>query len=169
MSSPFQKLIAALLFLAIHSGLHAIEDPGRTRIAELRVTVYHATNGDPNAAGPRALPVPYATSSRFSSEERLRFKHYRQIGRDASPLLRSYESWSQPLKPSDEVMLRVEAQGQPTKKSAQLDLELWISRKKILKMDAKLEDTKPLYVLGPEWRDGRLIIAISLAPNSKQR
>jgi hypothetical protein len=169
MSSPFQKLIAALLFLAIHSGLHAIEDPGRTRIAELRVTVYHATNGDPNAAGPRALPVPYATSSRFSSEERLRFKHYRQIGRDASPLLRSYESWSQPLKPSDEVMLRVEAQGQPTKKSAQLDLELWLSRKKILKMDAKLEDTKPLYVLGPEWRDGRLIIAISLAPNSKQR
>jgi hypothetical protein len=160
MSSPFQKLIAALLFLAIHSGLHAIEDPGRTRIAELRVTVYHATNGDPNAAGPRALPVPYATSSRFSSEERLR---------DASPLLRSYESWSQPLKPSDEVMLRVEAQGQPTKKSAQLDLELWLSRKKILKMDAKLEDTKPLYVLGPEWRDGRLIIAISLAPNSKQR
>ena len=151
MSSPFQKLIAALLFLAIHSGLHAIEDPGRTRIAELRVTVYHAT------------------SSRFSSEERLRFKHYRQIGRDASPLLRSYESWSQPLKPSDEVMLRVEAQGQPTKKSAQLDLELWLSRKKILKMDAKLEDTKPLYVLGPEWRDGRLIIAISLAPNSKQR
>jgi hypothetical protein len=169
MSSPFQKLIAALLFLATHSGLHAIEDPGRTRIAELRVTVYHATNGDPNAAGPRALPVPYATSSRFSSEERLRFKHYRQIGRDASPLLRSYESWSQPLKPSDEVMLRVEAQGQPTKKSAQLDLELWLSRKKILKMDAKLEDTKPLYVLGPEWRDGRLIIAISLAPNSKQR
>jgi hypothetical protein len=169
MSSTFQKLIAALLFLAIHGELHAIEDPGRTRIAELRVTVYHATNGDPNAAGPRALPVPNATSSRFSSEERLRFKHYRQIGRDASPLLRSYESWSQPLKPSDEVMLRVEAQGQPTKKSAQLDLELWLSRKKILKMDAKLENTKPLYVLGPEWRDGRLIIAISLAPNSKQR
>ncbi len=169
MRKPFQKLTTALLFLAMHGTLHAIEDPGRTRIAELRVTVYHATDGDPNAAGPRALPVPYMTSSRFTSEERLRFKHYRQIGRDVSPLLRSYESWSQPLKPSEEVMLRVEAQGQPTKKSAQLDLELWISQKKILKMDAKLEDTKPLYVLGPEWRDGRLIIAISLAPHSKQR
>jgi hypothetical protein len=169
MRKPFQKLTTALLFLAMHGTLHAIEDPGRTRIAELRVTVYHATDGDPAAAGPRALPVPYMTSSRFTSEERLRFKHYRQIGRDVSPLLRSYESWSQPLKPSEEVMLRVEAQGQPTKKSAQLDLELWISQKKILKMDAKLEDTKPLYVLGPEWRDGRLIIAISLAPHSKQR
>jgi len=169
MSPSSQKLIAALLFLTIHSGLHAIEDPGRTRIAELRVRVYHATDGDPNAAGSRALPVPHMTSSRFSSEESLRFKHYRQIGRDASPLLRSYESWSQPLKPSDEVMLRVEAQGQPTKKSAHLDLELWLSRKKILKMDATLADDKPLYVLGPEWRDGRLIIAISLAPNSRRR
>ena len=169
MSSLFQKLIAALLFLATQGGLQAIEDPGRTRIAELRVTVYHATDGDPNAAGPRALPVPHMTSSRFSSEECLRFKHYRQIGRDTSPLLRSYESWSQPLKPSDEVMLRVEAQGQPTKKSAQLDVEVWLSKKKVLKMDAKLEDNKPLYVLGPEWRDGRLIIAISLAPTSRRR
>lgn len=169
MSSLFQKLIAALLFLATQGELHAIEDPGRTRIAELRVTVYHATDGDPSAAGPRALPVAYATSSRFSSEECLRFKHYRQIGRDTSPLLRSYESWSQPLKPSDEVMLRVEAQGQPTKKSAQLDVEVWLSKKKVLKMDAKLEDNKPLYVLGPEWRDGRLIIAISLAPTSRRR
>ena len=169
MRKPFQKLIPALLFLASHGALLAIEDPGRTRIAEVRVTVYHATDGDPTAAGPRALPVPHMTSSRFHSEERLRFKHYRQIGRDASPLLRSYETWSQPLKPSDEVMLRVEAQGQPTRKSAQLDLELWLSRKKILKMDAKLEDDKPLYVLGPEWRDGRLIIAISLAPHSRRR
>jgi hypothetical protein len=169
MSSIFQKLITALLFLAIHGGLQAIEDPGRTRIAEIRVTVYHATDGDPNAAGPRALPVPHMTSSRFSSEEELRFKHYRRIGHETIPLLRSYESWSQPLKPSDEVMLRVEAQGQPTKKSAQLDVEVWLSRDKVLKMDAKLEDDKPLYVLGPEWRDGRLIIAISLAPASRRR
>ncbi len=169
MSSIFQKLITALLFLAIHGVLQAIEDPGRTRIAEIRVTVYHATDGDPNAAGPRALPVPHMTSSRFSSEEELRFKHYRRIGHETIPLLRSYESWSQPLKPSDEVMLRVEAQGQPTKKSAQLDVEVWLSRDKVLKMDAKLEDDKPLYVLGPEWRDGRLIIAISLAPASRRR
>lgn len=169
MKPRFQKLLAALLMLAFHGAAMAIEDPGRTRIAELNVTVYHATDGDPNASGPRALPVPLVTSSRFSSEERLRFKHYRQLGRDSSPLLRSYESWSQPLKPSDEVMLRVEAQGRPTKQAALLDLELWLSRKKILKMDAKLEDNKPLYVLGPEWRDGRLIIAISLAPKSMRK
>jgi hypothetical protein len=169
MSSIFQKLITALLFLAIHGGLQAIEDPGRTRIAEIRVTVYHATDGDPNAAGPRALPVPHMTSSRFSSEEELRFKHYRRIGHETIPLLRSYESWSKPLKPSDVMELRVEAQGQPTKKSAQLDVEVWLSRDKVLKMDAKLEEKKPLYVLGPEWRDGRIIIAIELAAHRGRR
>jgi hypothetical protein len=45
-----------------------------------------------------------------------------------------------------------------------LDLELWLSRKKILKMDARLEGNRPLFVLGPEWRGGRLIIGVALAP-----
>ena len=169
MSSLFQKLIAVMLFLALHGGLQAIEDPGRNRIAKLHITVYHATDGDPNAAGPHSLPAWFVTSSRLSNEEELRFKHYREIGRDTIPLLRSYENWSKPLEASDIMELRVEAQGQPTKKSAKIDLALWMSRKKILRMNANLEDEKPLYVLGPEWRDGRLIIAIELARHSRRR
>jgi hypothetical protein len=105
--------------------------------------------------------------ARLASEERLRFKHYRLLGQDTQPLLRSYESWAEPLKPSDEVMVRFEAQGRPTKQSAVLDLELWLSRKKILKADARLAGDKPLFVLGPEWRGGRLIIAVALANGGK--
>jgi hypothetical protein len=48
-----------------------------------------------------------------------------------------------------------------------LDLELWLSRKKIIKADARLEADRPLYLLGPEWRGGRLIIAVALAPGAK--
>jgi hypothetical protein len=48
-----------------------------------------------------------------------------------------------------------------------LDVELWLSRKKILKTDARLEGKRPLYILGPEWRGGRLIIAVALAPKPK--
>jgi hypothetical protein len=44
-----------------------------------------------------------------------------------------------------------------------LDLEFWLSRKKVLKTDLVLEGDRPLYVLGPIWRSGRLIIAVSLA------
>jgi hypothetical protein len=45
-----------------------------------------------------------------------------------------------------------------------LDVELWLSRKKILKTDAAMEPDKPMLVLGPEWRGGRLIISVELAP-----
>lgn len=143
---------------------HAVEDPGKARIAMLRVSVYHATNGDPHAAGPKAIEIDAATAERFRREQRLRFRHYRLLGQDTQPLLRSYENWAEPLKPSDEVMVRFEAQGRPTKQTALLDLELWLARKKIVKTDARLEGDKPLLMLGPEWRCGRLIIAVALAP-----
>jgi hypothetical protein len=155
-------IIAALLCAALLPA-GAEGDPGLEKVAELSVTVYHATNGDPTAAGERAKSVPAATAERLAREERLRFKHYSRLGRDAQPLLRSYESWAQPLKPSDEVLVRFEARGHPEKSSAVVDVELWLARKKILKTDARLEADRPLYMLGPEWRGGRLIIAVALA------
>ncbi len=145
----------------------AVEDSGREKIGLVRVTVYFATDGDPLLAGDKALPVAADVVERLRREERLRFKHYRMLGRDTQSLLRSYESWAEPLKPSDEVMVRFEAQGMPCAKSAVLDLELWLGRKKILKTDTRLEGDKPLFMLGPEWRGGRLIIAVALAKDEK--
>ena len=144
----------------------ADEDPGKSKIGRVSVTVYHATNGNPKAAGAKAV-VAKETTVRLQKEARLRFKHYQLLGQDTQPLLRSYESWAQPLNPSDEVLVRFEAQGRPTKKSAVLDLELWLGRKKIVKTDARLEGDRPLFVLGPEWRGGRLIIAVALASEPK--
>lgn len=155
---------AAILFAG---AVCAQEDPGKTKIGKVCVTVYHATDGDPKAAGDKALSVSQETTKRLSREQRLRFKSYRLLGQDTQPLLRSYESWAQPLKPSEEVMVRFEAQGRPTKKTAILDLELWLGRKKTVKTDARLEGNRPLYVLGPEWRGGRLIIAVALASDEK--
>ena len=142
-------------------------DPGRTNIGRVSVTVYHATDGDPTVAGSKAAAVGAETAERLRGEKRLRFKSYRTLGQDVQPLLRSYESWAQPLKPSDEVLVRFEARSAPTKEVTGLDLELWLSRKKVLKMDARLEGKRPLFVLGPQWRGGRLIIAVALAPEKK--
>lgn len=149
------------LFLIGHAA--AVEDAGRANVGELQVTVYFATNGDPAAAGSRAQEIPGQIRTRLSSEARLKFAHYRALGADTQPIFRSYENWAQPLKPSDEILVRFEARTQPSKESIALDLELWLSRKKILKTDASLQPGRPLYVLGPEWRGGRLIIAVSLA------
>lgn len=157
-------MIAGMI-LALAATAGASEDSGKAKIAEVRVSVYHATNTNPKSGGAKATPVSKDLAARFSREERLRFKHYRLLGNDTQPLLRSYESWAEPLKPSDEVMVRFEAQGRPTKQSAVLDLELWIARKKIVKTDARIEGDKPLLMLGPEWRGGRLIIEVAFVTN----
>ena len=162
-----RKWICACLGFVLPGMVCAQEDPGKAIIGSVSVTVYHATNGDPNAAGAKATEVPQETADRLRREARLRFKNYRMLGHDTQPLLRSYESWAQPLKPSEEVMVRFEAQGKPTKKTAILDLELWFHRKKTVKTDARLEGKRPLFVLGPEWRGGRLIISVALAPKEK--
>ena len=140
------------------------DDPGKANIGQVSVTVYYATNGDPKVAGARTVTVSQEIEKRLRGEERLRFKNYRLLGQDVQPLLRSYESWAQPLKPSDEVLVRFEARSAPTPQATGLDIELWLSRKKILKTDARLEGNRPLFILGPEWRGGRLIIGVALAP-----
>jgi hypothetical protein len=157
------------LSAAIAAMASATEDPGRTEVAMLKVAVYFASDADPAKIVPKALPVSEETAKRIASDERLVFKHYRLLGEDTQPLLRSYESWGEPLKPSDEVLVRLEAQGPPTADNVVLDVELWLARKKILKADARLERDKPLFMLGPEWRGGHLIIAVSLAPPDKKK
>lgn len=159
----------AVLLWTVGNPAAAQDDPGKANIGRVSVTVYYATNGDPKVAGNKAAAVSKATEKRLRGEERLNFKNYRALGQDVQPLLRSYESWAQPLKPSDEILVKFEASSQPTEQMMKLDLELWLSRKKILKTDARLEGNRPLFVLGPEWRGGRLIIAVALAPKEKPK
>jgi hypothetical protein len=154
--------LAALMGL-LAGVAYSEEDPGKAKIGRVNVTVYYATHGDPAVAGAKAGAVDQQTIERLRGDKRLNFKEYRMLGQDTQPLLRSYENWAQPLKPSDEVLVRFEARSKPTKKASILDVELWLGRKKILKMDARLEGKRPLFILGPEWRGGRLIIGVSLA------
>lgn len=157
--------LAAWAALVIPS--KAQDDPGKSNMGRVAVTVYYATDGDPQVTGKELVSVSEEIKTRLRGEERLRFKEYRILGQDVQPLLRSYESWAQPLKPSDELLVRFEARSLPTKEVTGLDVELWLSRKKILKTDAWLQGDRPLFVLGPEWRGGRLIIGVALAPKAK--
>lgn len=166
MRSPLNFLLGlfvAILCAAAVGRVSAQEDPGRAKVGTLQVTVYFATNGDPQAAGEKAQEINGALKDKLRGEEHLRFSHYRAMGADRQAIFRSYENWAQPLKPSDEVLVRFETRTQPSGDSVSLDLELWLARKKILKTDADLRPGRPLFVLGPEWRGGRLIIAVALA------
>jgi len=158
---------ALIALLACTGHALAVQDPGKESLTQIAVTVYHATNGDPKVAGDSARPVDAETERRLRAERQLDFRHYRALGRDVQPLYRSYENWAQPLKPSDEVLVRFEARSRPETDRIRLGIELWLSRKQILKTDVRLEGERPLFVLGPEWRGGRLIIAIALADGVK--
>ncbi|MGD7654536.1 MAG: hypothetical protein ACQCXQ_15060 [Verrucomicrobiales bacterium] len=156
-----------LVFGVAVSHASALEDPGKNKISRIAVQVYYATNGNPASAGERGEKVSPEVEARFRNVKSLRFKHYRMLGEDIQPLLRSYDSWAQPLQPSDEIMVRMEAAGVPSAKDTRLDLELWLARKKTVKMDVHLKGGCPLLVLGPEWRGGRLIVSVALAPEGK--
>lgn len=149
--------------------LQAEDDPGKAVLAKVAVRVIYATDGDVASAPPKAVPLDREIEERLRKEERLRFKHYRSLGADVQPLFRTYENWAQPLKPSDEVLVRFDARSRPTAKATRMDLELWLSRKKILKTDVVLEGDRPLFVLGPVWRGGHLIIEVSLAEGKAVR
>lgn len=159
-------MMRALLVLSLAalscSGAWAQADPGKQVVGSIKVEVYYATDGDPKLAGKHALIVAKPLVERLQIEKQTRFKHYRLLGADTKELFRSYENWAEPVKPSDEIMVRFEAQSNPGTESALLDLELWLGRKKIVKTDIQLTANKPLWVRGPTWRKGHLIIAVSL-------
>jgi len=161
---PYLCLAVVIVLIALTGNARAQEDPGKAKLGQLQVTVYFATDGDPQVAGERAEEVADSIRERLQKESRLNFSHYRTLGADKQPIFRSYENWAQPLKPSDEILVRFEARSQPSGDTVSLDVELWVSKKKILKTDTRLQDGRPLFVLGPEWRGGRLIISVALAP-----
>ncbi|MBB5353529.1 hypothetical protein HNR46_003790 [Haloferula luteola] len=140
------------------------KDAGRDVVGRAKVEVYFATNGDPAEAGARVVPAPEEVVRRFQAQKALHFSHYRRLGGDVKPIYRSYENWAEPIAGSDEILCRFEVQSRLPEKGLRLDLELWLSRKKILKSGVVLGPSKPVYVLGPEWRGGRLIIAVELVP-----
>lgn len=165
-SNPsFLCRLLAIALLAVSSVcVQAQSDPGSAEIGTLNVTVYYGTNGDPTAAGQRAEKISETTKTKLSASEGLRFSHYRAMGSDSKPIFKSYENWSQPLKPSDEILIRFETRLEPSDQEMPLNLDLWLSRKKVLKSDVTLKSGQVLYILGPEWRGGQLIIAVELAP-----
>jgi hypothetical protein len=169
MKTGGMALLAAMVALSTGAlrGNDELKDPGKAPIGRVQVSVLLGTDGDPAVAGKRSQEVNADTVSRLQKDPRLKFGHYRLLGSDCCEVYRSYENWAQPLAPSNEVLVRFEAQARPREGFQRLDLELWLSRKKILKTVAVVGSERPLFVLGPEWRGGRMIIMVALASDGQ--
>ena len=157
----------AFLILILAPGGPALAERGRDIIGTVTVTLVHACDVQSDESLTKFKRLDEATAQRLVKDPRLKFEHYRILGSDTKPLFRSYENWAKPIACSDDILVRFEAQARPSKELTRLDMELWISHKKILKTGAALTQENPMYVLGPEWRQGRMIVIIALSPYEK--
>lgn len=151
-----------LLMLSALVGRMGAQDPGMEPIATLSVSLIFATNDDPELAGDFVKKLSNSELKHLHSISQLDFKEYRFMGNDSPEVLKGYENWATPLRPSKEILVSF----QPIKRSGddkiQMVLEYWQSKRKIFSVNPNLLEGKTLYLLGPEWRKGRLVLAVTI-------
>jgi hypothetical protein len=156
------KLALLFAFVYFLAPIVSAKDPGMEAIGSMSVQLLFATDGDPTVAGSLAEDVSALEVQKLKGIKELNFKEYRVLGTDTPDILKGYESWATPLRPSKEILVSF----QPTKRTedgkVQMVLEYWQSKRKIFSTNPLLSKGKTLYLLGPEWRKGRLILAVRI-------
>lgn len=140
------------------------QDPGKEAVARLRTVLLFGMNGNLAEVVPEAEVASRSHEVRLKTLKGLSFESYGLLGTDVQPVWRSYTNWASPMKGSEEILLSFEPNSQAGATGVRLDLELWQSKRKVMKTTQSLRTGKWLYIAGPEWRSGRLIIGIELLP-----
>jgi len=155
----------AILFLLLGVGilpsLVFAQDPGTQTIGRMKVELIYAFNNPSNKSEVLGKKLDDQRVKELQKMEKLSFSQYILLGSDLADILNGYEGWATPIKPSKEILVSF----QPMKKKAdslQVVLEYWQSKKKVLTMNPTLTLGKPFYLLGPNWREGRVILAIEI-------
>ncbi len=167
MKQTFQ--ILPILFFAALSSLGILsaqtnetKDTGTESVGELKVSLIFGTDGDVDQAGKDLKQPSKIQLAALKNLKTIKFTHYRLLGEDQQPILRSYENWANPMKNSKEILLSFQPRGKPIDDHLKMDLEFWQSHKKIMKSGPTLKKGKPLFIQGPAWRGGKIIIAVEL-------
>lgn len=158
------KLFATLFLWMTLQGLLLAQDPGKEPVARLHTVLLFGTNHDLAKVVPEAQVAEKDHAVRMQLLKDLNFNSYGIIGSDTEPVLRSYTNWASPMKGSDEILLSFEPNSAARDDSLKLDLELWQEKRKVMKTTQPLKNGKWLYIAGPQWRGGRLIVGIELLP-----
>ncbi len=137
-------------------------DAGRDSVGELKVSLIFGTNGDVSLAGKDLKQPSDSQLEALSSLKTIKFSHYRLLGEDQQPILRSYENWANPMRDSKEILLSFQPRGKAVDDHLAMDLEFWQSHEKIMKSGPTLKKGKPLFIQGPAWRGGYIVIAVEL-------
>jgi hypothetical protein len=86
--------------------------------------------------------------------------NFELVGESTSAVYKEYECW---LVPSKQLFLKLDSLGpQPGESGVHLHVQLWQQKHVILKTDAILRQ-RPVFIAGPKWGDGRLVMVLKLA------
>ncbi len=152
---PWLGLMIATLLCGVCS-LSAQGVEAKQAIGKLKVSLIFGTDGDADVAGKNLKIISGAQL------KEIKFAHYRLMGEDTQSILKRYVNWANPIKGSKQILVSFQPSGKPVGGTLKVDLELWQAQKKIMKSGVTLKKGKPLYVQGPAWRGGKLIIAVEL-------
>ncbi|MGC6425379.1 MAG: hypothetical protein ACON5H_00090 [Akkermansiaceae bacterium] len=155
------KTLSAILLFVFATLLHA-QDPGKEKIGSLSVEMIYATDGGLEKIGSHGKELAKGDVNAIRKIKKLSFKNYRSMGVEVPQILRSYESWATPMRPSKEMLISFEPLSREGANKLQMVLEYWQSKRKLFSTNPVLVKGKPLYLLGPEWRGGKVILKLKL-------
>ncbi|MEN8694863.1 MAG: hypothetical protein ACN4GG_06805 [Akkermansiaceae bacterium] len=152
----------AVIFLFLCSLVLHAEDPGKEQIGSLSVEMIYATDGGLEKIANHGNPLLKKDEKAIREIKKLTFKNYRSMGVEVSKILRSYESWATPMRPSKEMLISFEPLNREGPNELQMVLEYWQAKRKLFRTNPVLVKGKPLYLLGPDWRGGKVILKLKL-------
>jgi len=140
------------------------QDPGKEVIGQIRTGVLFGTNGPVTSLGDGVIVVSAAEKTRLQKVSKLEpYRNFVKLGSVEQHILKGYKSWAQPIRNSQALMLTFQAQASiKESRKLRLDVEYWQKRKMALRWDRVFEVGKRVYLVGPKWRDGNLIITVEL-------
>lgn len=149
---------------AAAAGAPPAGDPGKKEIGQIRTELIYGTDGDVSELGKGVEPLSSAEQKRLAKSKRIPdYKHFIRLGTATEPILKGYKNWATPMAGSQAIMVTFQPQGLVGKsKRLRMDLELWQNKKMVLRTDPILDVAKRVYILGPKWRGGHLIITVEL-------
>lgn len=140
------------------------QDPALDEIGKVRTELLFGTNGSVAPLGSGVTQLSKAERVRLKKVPKLgTFKNFVKLGSVEQAVLKGYKSWAQPIKNSEAIMVTFQPQATiKEEKKLRLDVEYWQKSKMALRWDRVFEVGKRVYLIGPKWRDGNLIITVEL-------
>jgi len=134
-------------------------DPAKEVIGALKGTLIYATNAPEEHKNAKPLP---STFRNILEKNKLPYSSYYLLGSDQQDIYKGYQNWLKPISNSDQLMLSFEPK-QSSQNSKEIEIAFWQDKKKVFcTKTLALSSSDPLIITGPNWRNGKVIIILTL-------